>query len=112
MDPITEVVDANRIPSDQRIVDAAGHVSQRVPSDDPHLNAVGFWQPIEHPTEGLLRVARFPGSWSRTQPDIRRLAPNRGEPTDEVLAEARAAAAAAVSAGGDAAASPEAADAP
>jgi crotonobetainyl-CoA:carnitine CoA-transferase CaiB-like acyl-CoA transferase len=56
--------------------------------DDPHLQAVGFWQEIEHPTEGLLRVPGVPGTWSRTQPDIRRLAPGLGEHTDEVLGRA------------------------
>jgi crotonobetainyl-CoA:carnitine CoA-transferase CaiB-like acyl-CoA transferase len=53
--------------------------------DDPHLKAVGFWQEIEHPTEGRLRVPAVPGTWSRTQPDIRRLAPGLGEHTAEVL---------------------------
>ncbi len=53
--------------------------------EDPHLKAVGFWQEIEHPTEGLLRVPGVPGTWSRTQPDIRRLAPRLGEHTDELL---------------------------
>ena len=53
--------------------------------DDPHLKAVGFWQEVEHPTEGLLRVPSVPGTWSRTQPDIRRLAPRLGEHTEEVL---------------------------
>jgi crotonobetainyl-CoA:carnitine CoA-transferase CaiB-like acyl-CoA transferase len=57
--------------------------------DDPHLQAVGFWHEIEHPTEGLLRVPGVPGTWSRTQPDIRRLAPGLGEHTDEVLGRAR-----------------------
>ena len=56
---------------------------------DPHLKAVGFWQEIEHPTEGLLRVPSVPGTWSRTQPDIRRLAPVLGEHTDEVLGRTR-----------------------
>jgi crotonobetainyl-CoA:carnitine CoA-transferase CaiB-like acyl-CoA transferase len=58
--------------------------------DDPHLKAVGFWQEIEHPTEGLLRVPGIPGTWSRTQPDIRRLAPGLGEHTAEVLGRAGA----------------------
>ena len=53
--------------------------------DDPHLKAVGFWQEVEHPTEGLLRVPSVPGTCSRTQPDIRRLAPRLGEHTEEVL---------------------------
>jgi crotonobetainyl-CoA:carnitine CoA-transferase CaiB-like acyl-CoA transferase len=57
--------------------------------DDAHLAAVGFWEEIEHPTEGRLRVARFPGTWSRTQPDIRRLAPNLGEHKREVLNRVR-----------------------
>ena len=57
--------------------------------EDPHLKAVGFWQEIEHPTEGLLRVPGVPGTWSRTQPDIRRLAPGLGEHTDEVLHRTR-----------------------
>jgi len=52
---------------------------------DPHLNAVGFWEAHEHPSEGRMRVARFPGTWSKTQPDIRRLAPNLGEHNAEVL---------------------------
>jgi crotonobetainyl-CoA:carnitine CoA-transferase CaiB-like acyl-CoA transferase len=49
------------------------------------LKAVGFWEEREHPTEGKVRVARFPGTWSKTQPDIRRLAPNLGEHDLEVL---------------------------
>ena len=53
---------------------------------DPHLQGVGFWRELEHPTEGLLRTPAFPGTWSRTPPEIRRLAPNLGEHTDEVLA--------------------------
>jgi crotonobetainyl-CoA:carnitine CoA-transferase CaiB-like acyl-CoA transferase len=56
---------------------------------DPHLQATGFWEELVHPTEGLLRVAKPPGTWSRTQPDVRRLAPNLGEHSAEVL-QARA----------------------
>jgi len=46
--------------------------------DDPHLRAVGFWEEIEHPTEGRLRVTAPPGRWSRTPPAVRCLAPNLG----------------------------------
>jgi crotonobetainyl-CoA:carnitine CoA-transferase CaiB-like acyl-CoA transferase len=57
---------------------------------DPHLNAVGFWEEHEHPSEGRMRVARFPGTWSKTQPDIRRLAPNLGEHNAELVGAAAA----------------------
>jgi crotonobetainyl-CoA:carnitine CoA-transferase CaiB-like acyl-CoA transferase len=72
------------------LFDAADIPASRVNSIDdllvdPHLQAVGFWSEMDHPTEGVLRVPAFPGTWSRTQPDIRRLAPNLGEHTDEVL---------------------------
>jgi len=55
--------------------------------EDPHLDAVGFWQEMEHPSEGRIRVTRPVGTWSRTQPDVRRLAPRLGEHTEEVLGE-------------------------
>ena len=29
--------------------------------DDPHLNAVGFWEVVDHPTEGKIRMTKFPG---------------------------------------------------
>jgi crotonobetainyl-CoA:carnitine CoA-transferase CaiB-like acyl-CoA transferase len=62
--------------------------------DDPHLNAVGFFREMEHPTEGLLKVMRFPVKFSRSPASIRRLAPNLGEHTAEVLGELAPAAAA------------------
>lgn len=55
--------------------------------DDPHLKAVGLFQQMEHPTEGLLNVTRFPIRFSQTPATIRRLAPNLGEHTEEVLRE-------------------------
>ena len=56
--------------------------------DDPHLNAVGFWQEVDHPTEGRLRMTRFPVTFSKTPADVRRLQPRLGEHTVEVLKEA------------------------
>ncbi len=56
--------------------------------DDPHLKAVGFWQEVEHPTEGRLRMTRFPVTFSATPADVRRLQPRLGEHTSEVLREA------------------------
>ncbi len=55
--------------------------------DDPHLQAVNFFEEHEHPTEGTLKVARFPIKFARSPASIRRLAPNLGEHTEEVLAE-------------------------
>ncbi|HVW41153.1 MAG TPA: CoA transferase [Amycolatopsis sp.] len=55
--------------------------------DDPHLNATGFFERTEHPTEGTLLTVRGPANWSRTPPELRRPAPHRGEHTTEVLQE-------------------------
>jgi len=55
---------------------------------DPHIRAVGMLQEFEHPTEGRMRSTGPVGNYSRTQPAIRRLAPQLGEHTREVLAEA------------------------
>ena len=75
--------------------------------DDPHLRAVGLFEEREHPTEGRLKVARFPLRFARSPATIRRLAPNLGEHGAEIrreLAERRAAGA------GAGAAPPAAAD--
>jgi crotonobetainyl-CoA:carnitine CoA-transferase CaiB-like acyl-CoA transferase len=53
--------------------------------NDPHLAAVGLFSEMEHPTEGMLKVARFPVEFSKTPARVRRLAPNLGEHTDEVI---------------------------
>ncbi|HVV08391.1 CoA transferase [Amycolatopsis sp.] len=55
--------------------------------DDPHLNATGFFERTEHPTEGTLLTVRGPANWSKTPPQLRRPAPHRGEHTAEVLEE-------------------------
>src|SRR5688572_25516549 len=55
---------------------------------DPHLEAVGFWQTMEHPSEGTLRMAGFPARFFDTPADVRRHAPRLGEHTREVLREA------------------------
>jgi len=54
---------------------------------DPHLEAVGFWRSVEHPTEGRLRMAGIPVKFSATPCTVRREAPNLGEHTEEVLRE-------------------------
>jgi crotonobetainyl-CoA:carnitine CoA-transferase CaiB-like acyl-CoA transferase len=57
--------------------------------DDPHLNAVGLIQTIEHPTEGTLRVTGPAATWSKTPPSIRHHPPRVGEHGREILREAR-----------------------
>jgi crotonobetainyl-CoA:carnitine CoA-transferase CaiB-like acyl-CoA transferase len=56
--------------------------------DDPHLKAVGYFQTVQHPTEGAVVSMAIPGRWSESRPEIRRGAPGLGEHTAEVLGEA------------------------
>ena len=56
--------------------------------DDPHLKAVDFWEVVDHPTEGKIRMTKFPVSFSETPADIRRLPPRLGEHSIELLKEA------------------------
>jgi crotonobetainyl-CoA:carnitine CoA-transferase CaiB-like acyl-CoA transferase len=55
--------------------------------EDRHLEEVGMFQTIEHPSEGTLRMIAPPVRFSRTPPSIYRHPPNLGEHTAEVLAE-------------------------
>jgi crotonobetainyl-CoA:carnitine CoA-transferase CaiB-like acyl-CoA transferase len=55
---------------------------------DPHLAAIGYFRPIEHPSEGTLVSMKVPSEWSETAPEVRRHAPRLGEHTREVLREA------------------------
>jgi crotonobetainyl-CoA:carnitine CoA-transferase CaiB-like acyl-CoA transferase len=54
---------------------------------DPHLVATGFWQVVEHPSEGTLRLPGIPATYSKTPAAIRRLPPRLGEHTVEILRE-------------------------
>ena len=56
--------------------------------DDPHLKEVGFWQELDHPTEGKLRMTRFPVTFSETPAENRRHQPVMGEHSVEILREA------------------------
>lgn len=51
---------------------------------DPHLEAVGFFDRVEHPSEGPLRLARFPVDLGS---DPLPIAPRLGEHTAEVLGD-------------------------
>jgi crotonobetainyl-CoA:carnitine CoA-transferase CaiB-like acyl-CoA transferase len=56
--------------------------------DDPQVNAMGFFQPLEFPgAPGPAPVAKVPVRLSQTPGAIRRRAPLLGEHTDEVLTE-------------------------
>jgi crotonobetainyl-CoA:carnitine CoA-transferase CaiB-like acyl-CoA transferase len=55
---------------------------------DPHLNAIGYLQLVEHPSEGRIRMLAVPSEWSESTPEYRRHAPRLGEHTREVLREA------------------------
>ena len=54
---------------------------------DPHLDAVGFWHIVEHPTEGTLRLPGIPAAYGKTPAAIRRLPPRLGEHSVEILRE-------------------------
>jgi crotonobetainyl-CoA:carnitine CoA-transferase CaiB-like acyl-CoA transferase len=55
--------------------------------EDPHLADVGFFDWAEHPTEGTVRTMATGSTWSKTQPDVRNLAPRLGEHSRELLLE-------------------------
>lgn len=53
----------------------------------PRLEATGFWQTLEHPSEGMLRLPGVPAVYSKTPSAIRRLPPRLGEHSAEILRE-------------------------
>ena len=55
---------------------------------DPHLAAIGFFNTVEHPSEGRLKSMAVPSEWSESIPEYRHHAPRLGEHTREVLREA------------------------
>ena len=55
--------------------------------NDPHLNGSGFFPQFQHPTEGTVRTTAPVGEWSETPLSIRRLAPQLGEHSHEILRE-------------------------
>ncbi|SIS96998.1 CaiB/BaiF CoA transferase family protein [Paracoccus saliphilus] len=55
--------------------------------NDPHLQATGYFEMVDHPSEGRIRQMAVPASWSRTPARPERLAPRQGEHGKEVLRE-------------------------
>ena len=56
--------------------------------EDPHLAAIGYFRPVDHPSEGRIKSMAVPSEWSESKPEYRRHAPRLGEQTREVLREA------------------------
>jgi len=56
-------------------------------TEQPHLNAVGLFEELDHPTEGKLVQARPPTRYSASPAGIHRLPPRLGEHTEEILQE-------------------------
>lgn len=57
-------------------------------ADDPHLQAVGFFRSMEHPSEGGIRLTAPPMKLSETPAEIRSVPARLGENSVEVLREA------------------------
>ena len=55
--------------------------------DDPHLDAVGFWQYFDDPELGRLRTPGVAPRFSRTPGRVQRLPPHLGQHSVEVLTE-------------------------
>ncbi|HRH86356.1 MAG TPA: CoA transferase [Rubrivivax sp.] len=55
---------------------------------DPHLQATGFFETVQHPSEGAIRSMRGMPRWQSAPPGPARPAPRLGEHTVEVLREA------------------------
>jgi crotonobetainyl-CoA:carnitine CoA-transferase CaiB-like acyl-CoA transferase len=56
--------------------------------EDPHLVATGFFQDVDHPTQGRIRTMAVPTRWSKSRPAPERQAPLLGEHSAEILREA------------------------
>lgn len=54
---------------------------------DPYLNDAGFFQPLDHPSEGRLTTMPFPVSFSETRLDQNQPPARLGEHTEAVLGE-------------------------
>jgi crotonobetainyl-CoA:carnitine CoA-transferase CaiB-like acyl-CoA transferase len=55
--------------------------------DDPHLGDVGFFEWVDHPTQGRIRTMPPVSRWSATPLAVQRQAPRLGEHSHELLRE-------------------------
>ncbi|WP_418319849.1 CaiB/BaiF CoA transferase family protein [Piscinibacter sakaiensis] len=56
--------------------------------DDPHLAEVGFFEDVEHPSEGPIRTMSVPTKWSHSKPVPARMPPTLGQHSLDILREA------------------------
>lgn len=54
-------------------------------ASDAHLDAIGFFRQVDHPTEGRLRMPGYPTRWSETPLSNSMAAPRIGEHSAEIL---------------------------
>lgn len=54
---------------------------------DPHLEKTGFFEMVEHPSEGRMRSMKVAARWSDADLSVRRHAPQLGEHSVEILRE-------------------------
>jgi len=54
---------------------------------EPHLESVGFWNMVDHPSEGQLRVPNHSIKMSESPASMHRVPPRLGEHTKEILGE-------------------------
>ncbi|MCM3569018.1 CaiB/BaiF CoA-transferase family protein [Neobacillus mesonae] len=52
---------------------------------DPHLNSIGFFRNVSHPTEGQIQDIKFPVNFEKTPVTTRRYAPTLGQHNEEIL---------------------------
>lgn len=55
---------------------------------DPHLQDVGFFQTMSHPSEGEIRTMAVPTGWSVSKPSSIEPAPRLGQNSEELLTRA------------------------
>lgn len=90
---LEEIVADRTVKEWQRELDAAAIPVQKANTtedllSDEQLTATGFWQFLDHPTEGRVRIPEPPVRFSASPNSIRRMQPRLGEHSCEVLSEA------------------------
>ncbi|WP_085990909.1 CaiB/BaiF CoA transferase family protein [Oceanobacillus senegalensis] len=53
--------------------------------EDPHLNDIGFFRNVNHPTEGEIWDMKFPVSFEKSPASVQYYAPNLGQHNEEIL---------------------------